>query len=228
MATYVLIHGAWHGAWCWDFVKPELEKEGHKVITPNLPIDTEATLIDYAKFVVNEIDEEWDPIVVGHSMAGLLLPLIAENTIVRRLVYLCAVLRRAGCSLAEDHEDGVNPGLTIPGFEQIKVDENDGFSSLKKEAMPYFYADCTEEIQKWAFSNLRKQHSYWKEENPQEEWPEVSSASIICTEDKAIDPHWSEQVARDWLNVRPITLSASHSPFLSHPKKLAEILLKEI
>src|ERR1700741_2878047 len=107
MATYVLIHGAWHGAWCWDFVKPELEKEGHKVITPNLPIDTSATLVDYAKFVVNEIEEEWDPIIVGHSMAGLLLPIIAEYTIVRRLVYLCGVVRRAGASLAEDHEDGV-------------------------------------------------------------------------------------------------------------------------
>ena len=96
MATYVLIHGAWHGAWCWDYVKAELEKEGHHVITPNLPIDTSATLVDYADLVVKEIEDAEDPVVVGHAMAGLLLPIIAEKTFVRELVYLCAEVRRGG------------------------------------------------------------------------------------------------------------------------------------
>jgi pimeloyl-ACP methyl ester carboxylesterase len=228
MATYVLIHGAWHGAWCWEYLKAELEKEGHKVITPNLPIDTSATLVDYADLVIKEIGEADDPIVIGHSMAGLLLPVIAEKTFVRRLVYLCGVLRRAGQSLEQDHQAGVNPGLIIPGFENVKTDEGEGFSSLKKEAIPFFYDDCTSEIQEWAFSKLRKQHSYWNEENPQKEWSEASVSAIICTEDKAINPAWSEQVAKDWLEVTPITLPGSHSPFLSRPKELAEILMNEI
>ena len=37
MSTYLLIHGAWHGAWCWFKIIPYLENKGHKVITPNLP-----------------------------------------------------------------------------------------------------------------------------------------------------------------------------------------------
>jgi pimeloyl-ACP methyl ester carboxylesterase len=228
MATFVLIHGAWHGAWCWKYVKDELEKQGHKVITPELPIDTPATLVDYAKVVTDSIESESSPFIVGHSMAGLILPLIAEKIVVSRLVYLCPVLRRAGKSLALDHEAGVNPGLTIPGFEKVKSDEEEGFSSLKREALPYFYADCSSEIQEWAFGNLRKQHSYWRERSHQTEWPEVPTSSIICTEDRAIDPGWLEQVSKDWLSVTPIKLVSSHSPFLSRPKELTEILLYQI
>lgn len=37
MSTYVLVHGAWHGAWCWKYVTPLLENEGHKVVAPDLP-----------------------------------------------------------------------------------------------------------------------------------------------------------------------------------------------
>ena len=37
MSTYVLVHGAWHGVWCWKYVIPFLENEGHKVIAPDLP-----------------------------------------------------------------------------------------------------------------------------------------------------------------------------------------------
>lgn len=230
MATYVLIHGAWHGAWCWEYLKAELEKEGHKVVTPNLPIDTSATLVDYADLVAKELEELDldDPVVVGHSMAGLLLPLIAEKTYVRRIVYLCAMFRRAGQSLAQDQEAGVNSGLIIPGFEEVKTDEGENFSLLKKEAIPFFYNDCSVELQEWAFGKLRKQRDYWEEGNPQAEWPEVSKTAIICSEDKAIDPSWSEQVVRDWLEITPILLPGGHSPFLSRPKELAEILMNEI
>jgi pimeloyl-ACP methyl ester carboxylesterase len=222
----VLIHDAWHGAWCWKYLKPELEKEGHKVITPDLPIDTKASLVDYSSVVVDAIGEETDLFLVGHSMAGLLLPIIAEKVLVSKLVYLCGVLRRAGKSLAQDNQDNVNKGLTIPGFEKVYTDEGGGFSSLKKEAIPYFYGDCPSEIQEWAFGNLRKQHTYWNETNPQTEWPDVPVASIICTEDKAINPEWSEQVAKDWLRVTPVTLPGSHSPFLSRPIELAQVLME--
>jgi pimeloyl-ACP methyl ester carboxylesterase len=37
MATFVLIHGAWHGAWCWERVAPLLVAEGHRVLAPDLP-----------------------------------------------------------------------------------------------------------------------------------------------------------------------------------------------
>ena len=66
MSTYVLIHGAWHGGWCWKYVIPLLEKEGHRVIAPDLPgmvktknlslkLPCEPTLIVYAKFLMSSL-----------------------------------------------------------------------------------------------------------------------------------------------------------------------------
>ena len=132
-----------------------------------------------------------------------------------------------GQSLEQDYEAGINSGLIIPGFEKVKTDEENNFSSLKKETIPFLYDDCSVELQEWAFNKLRKQHSYWQEENPQDEWPEASVLAIICTEDKVIDPAWSEQIARDWLEVTPIMLPGGHSPFLSRPKELAEVLMND-
>jgi len=71
-----LVHGSYHGAWCWDFLRPELERRGHRVITMDLPIsDPTLGAADYAKAVEAALDPDTEPILVGHSMAGLVIPL---------------------------------------------------------------------------------------------------------------------------------------------------------
>ena len=78
MSTYVLIHGAFHGGWCWDKVVPLLEAAGHKVVAPDLPShgrdDTpiaEVTLDTYARRACEVAAAQSEPvIIVGHSMGG--------------------------------------------------------------------------------------------------------------------------------------------------------------
>ena len=67
MSTYVLIHGAWHGAWCWKNIIPFLEKNGHKVVAhriypdmvktkdPSLKLPCRLILIECAKFLMNSL-----------------------------------------------------------------------------------------------------------------------------------------------------------------------------
>lgn len=77
MTTFVLVHGGAHGSWCSELVVPELEASGHRVVTPDLPIeDDDADLNDWAASVIEEIppDAGDDIILVGHSMAGLVYP----------------------------------------------------------------------------------------------------------------------------------------------------------
>jgi len=86
MSTYVLIHGAWHGAWCWKNIIPFLEKNGHKVVAPDLPGHgedkrpiAEVTLQAYTDRVCQILDEQSEPVIlVGHSMGGVVITQTAE------------------------------------------------------------------------------------------------------------------------------------------------------
>ncbi|WP_433476686.1 alpha/beta fold hydrolase [Spirillospora sp. CA-142024] len=72
MTTFVLVHGAWHGAWAWDEVVPLLNAAGARTLTPDLGGDQ--GLHDHAEAVVAALDDVQDELVlVGHSYAGLVV-----------------------------------------------------------------------------------------------------------------------------------------------------------
>jgi pimeloyl-ACP methyl ester carboxylesterase len=79
MSTYVLIHGAWHGAWCWGKVVPLLQEKGHRVYTIDLPSHgadqtpvAQVSLKAYTDRVCEVLDGLDEPaILVGHSMGGI-------------------------------------------------------------------------------------------------------------------------------------------------------------
>ncbi|MEE3248306.1 MAG: alpha/beta fold hydrolase, partial [Chloroflexota bacterium] len=81
MTTFVLVHGASHGSWCWDKVVPLLVAQGHEAIAVDLPGNTygeldipagQVTLKSYTDHVCEVLDELDEPaILVGHSLGGL-------------------------------------------------------------------------------------------------------------------------------------------------------------
>src|ERR1700691_2739565 len=98
MATFALVHGAFHGAWCWERLAPLLRQAGHEVVAMDLPIeDGSASFEDYADVVCASLDGYGDDVVVvGHSFGGLTIPLVAARRPVRHLVYLCALVAKIG------------------------------------------------------------------------------------------------------------------------------------
>ena len=99
MSTFVLVHGAWHGGWCWQKLTPVLEAAGHRVLTPDLPgRGPEAkglsglTLDDYADFLSFTLAAENEPVIlVGHSLgahAGLAAMGVDRSLPIRALVSL--------------------------------------------------------------------------------------------------------------------------------------------
>jgi pimeloyl-ACP methyl ester carboxylesterase len=108
MSTYVLVHGAWHGGWCWSKVKHLLERAGHRVYTPTLTglgershlASPDTSLETHVQDVgqVLEYEELADVILVGHSYAGMVVTAVADRVPQRlsRLVYLDAVVPRSG------------------------------------------------------------------------------------------------------------------------------------
>lgn len=115
MTIFALVHGAWHGAWCWERVAPELKARGHRVVAVDLPCDdATATFETHADVVVRALEAAGgnDVVVIGHSLGGLTLPLVADRRPVRRLIYLCALVPIPGSSLAEQLE--IEPDTLLP------------------------------------------------------------------------------------------------------------------
>jgi pimeloyl-ACP methyl ester carboxylesterase len=229
VSTFVLVHGAWHGAWCWERLTPELERRRHRVVAPDLPCeDPTATFDDYAGVVVDAlaaVDDD-DVVVVGHSLGGLTIPLVAARRPVRRLVFLCALIAAPGASLADQVR--AEPDIFVPGFRAGLAPPDGQRRSLWVDyaiAREALYQDCAEEHAAAAFERLRPQSSA-----PDAEpcslaaLPAVPATSVVAAEDRIVNPAWSRRAARERLGVDPVELPGGHSPFLSRPGPLAEVL----
>ncbi|MFL5334445.1 MAG: alpha/beta fold hydrolase [Geminicoccaceae bacterium] len=106
--TYVLLHGAWHGAWCWRDVADRLRAAGHRVTTPTQTglgerrhlLSAQVTLDTFVEDVVQHLEAEEieDAILVGHSFGGLGISGAADRVPgrIRRLVYLDSMIIEGG------------------------------------------------------------------------------------------------------------------------------------
>jgi pimeloyl-ACP methyl ester carboxylesterase len=228
MATFGLVHGAGHGAWCWERLIPILEALGHRVFAMDLPCqDPAAGVRRYAEVVDRAIPPVNDLVLVGHSLGGLTVPLVAASRPVRRLVFLCALIPEFGRSLVD--QVTADPELYHPVARSHpgRVTDPDGTVWLRDAAAArdVFYHDCSPEDVSWAFARLRPQAGAPRREPcPLTSWPPGDRAYILCREDHAISPAWSRRAARERLEVEAIELEGSHSPFLSRPATLAEVL----
>lgn len=228
MATFGLVHGAGHGAWCWERLIPILEALGHRAFAMDLPCeDPAAGAVRYAEIVDGAIPPATDLVLVGHSLAGLTVPLVAARRPVRRLVFLCALIPAFGRSLAD--QVAAEPEIYDPVLRSHpgRVTGADGAIWFRDEAAArdVFYHDCTSEDVHWAFRRLRPQAAAPRREAcPLSSWAPGEKAYILCREDRAISPAWSRHAARERLGVAPIELDGGHSPFLSRPKALAGVL----
>jgi pimeloyl-ACP methyl ester carboxylesterase len=228
MTTFALVHGAWHGAWCWERLIPELEQHGHAALAIELPCeDPEAGCVAYAAVVSGQIAGLGDDVVlVGHSLGGLTIPLVAAERPVRKLVFLCALLPRPGLSLVDQLAQ--EPAIFAPGFGAGVARDELGRSywSDEDEAIDDLYSDCPRQLAAWAVARLRHQaRAPTIEPCPLAHWPEVPSVSIFAAADAAINPLWSRIAAPERLGCEAVEFPGGHSPFLGRPAELAEALL---
>lgn len=237
MSTFVLVHGAQHGAWCWHKVVPRLEAQGHDVATFDLPahgIDTtphgEVTLDDYADRTVEVLDEQEQPAtLVGHSNAGAVITRAAEErpAKIETLVYLSAILPRDGTSLLEMGQAEEN-AESLVGQHMI-VDEEQGIADLPNDVVrEAFYADCTDEDVALARSLLRPEPlgPYNVPISTTEDgFGSIPRVYIETLEDNALTPAFQASMYNDRACEAVYTLETSHSSFLAAPDALVDNLL---
>jgi pimeloyl-ACP methyl ester carboxylesterase len=197
----------------------------------DLPVDDSSqSFEDYADVVcdaVTDVDGD-ELVVVGHSLAGQTVPLVAARRPIRRLVYLCAMPPIPGKPFAQQMADEAE--MLDPDYPKgLGEKDSDGRRAWVDLELARFhlFGDCDNEIVTSAFARLRPQapHPY-RVPCSLAVMPAVPATYVTCREDRMVNPHWSRRIAPDWLSADVVEMPGSHSPFFSRPEALAALLVQ--
>lgn len=232
MATFVLVHGAWLGGWCWQRVAPLLRDAGSDVYTPTLTglgerahllspdIDFETHIRDIAG--VLECEDLHDVILVGHSYGGMVITAVASRCARRlsQLIYLDAFVPEDGQSLLD-----LSPPDMVSGFREQAATVGGGW---RVPPLP---------LTRWAIQSPADLDWLSRRLGPQPlrtfdrplrlgDAPETAlpRTYVRC----AAYPGFAEfgDRAREDKSWRYRELQCSHGAMVTHPQELAELLLE--
>jgi pimeloyl-ACP methyl ester carboxylesterase len=231
MSTYVLIHGGGAGGWVWDRVTPHLERNGHKVVAPDLPSHGNdetpiqwVTLQAYADRICEVLEAQTAPVVlVGHSSGGIAITQAAEYCPdrIEMLVYLSAYLLPNGMSLLQyvtrDTELSIGSLLIIA--------EDQSYVTLREEGLKaVIFGDCSDEDME-RFKSLMVPEATAPVSTPltttDENFGRVPRVYIECLQDRAIAPSVQKEMYIHIRCERVISMNTSHMPLFSAPEELA-------
>jgi pimeloyl-ACP methyl ester carboxylesterase len=224
VSIFALVHGAWHGPWCWERVIEPLRAHGHEVVVPDLPSEDSALgLEDYADTIDAALGDAEDVVLVPHSLGGLVGPVVAGRRPLRALVYLCALVPEPGLSFGEQLQASDEPILTIEGGRAV---DDDGRSHWPDPdaTVRFMYPDLAPGDARSAAGRLRFQARRSQRERSPEPPAGLRVESILGAEDRLVNPDWSRRVARDRLGTEPIEIPTGHFPMITHPELLADRL----
>lgn len=235
----LFVHGAWHGAWCWSGVQAALNDRGIASYAVDLPGNgigvgswmCDVDMYGHAEYVagcVRNLNER--VVLVGHSYGGIVISQVAMMVpeLVSHLCYLAAFCPNENESLfgiisslppsdppIENFLQAIQPSPHHPSFTILNP-------IIAEQTL---FHDCTQQQTQAALARLT-QHQAQSATQPVTGNPRhthtISSTYIVCTMDKVI-PTPSQEILAKRCDVRE-ELNASHSPFLSQPQALADIL----
>ncbi len=220
--TVVLVHGAWHGAWCWAALERELDALQIPHVTVDNPsvIGAPADLAADADNVLRALDVIDGPVLlVGHSYGGAVITDAGVHPKVEHLVYITAFVLDAGESVAENELTG---GEDSSLGEAYRID-GEVVAFDPERAVEFFFHDCSDADAAAAVAQLRPMSFAALTGVPRAiAWRERPATYIVCTDDQALPVALQQSNAKRVAN--SVELAASHSPFLSQPAATAAIL----
>jgi pimeloyl-ACP methyl ester carboxylesterase len=224
MTVFSLVHGGQQGAWCFDPLVAELARRNYSAIAVDLPIeDPDAGLDDYAETVRASLAGITEPVIVmGHSLGGLVIPLVAELRPVAGLAFICAALPFPGESLvATIAEDAASHGAADLLDDGARVHRSS--ADVVREV---FFPDLSAELQDWAVSRQRAQGERpHRDPSPLTSWPDVPVVVVNGVDDRAISRSRALTTAMRLFGEPPVEIEEGHFPFLTNPALIADGLV---
>ncbi len=220
--TLLLVHGSWHGPWCWDLLLPELHVLGLRTATVALPSmgtrreDLGSLHDDAAAIERAAASLPGDVVVVAHSYGGVPTTQARFGPNVRHLVFLGAFLPDVGQALVH-----LLPPGPLPPFV---VAHEDGTTSVHPDhAVAAFYAHCPPEVAAWAASRLTLHHT-GAITTPVDRcsWHHTPSSYVLLSDDHACPTVSQRQMVKRATHAHE--LPGDHSPFFRRPGELARLL----
>lgn len=235
MASFLLIHGAWHGGWCFERLSAPLEARGHGVAAPTLPSIggsdralAGARLEDWAAFAVEQARALPGPVVLlGHSRAGVVISAAAEQApdAFAGLVYLAAFLVPAGQSMFDVRDAHAPDAAFERGLSPVARGAALAISPDHAEAA--FYGNCAPADRQWALAQLVPEPvapMATRLSLSAARYGRVPRHYIECTLDRVVPLAQQRAMQADMPCATVTTLESDHSPFLSMPDRLAQAL----
>ncbi|MEO0031879.1 MAG: hypothetical protein RIS94_1637 [Pseudomonadota bacterium] len=240
MAGFVLIHGSWHGGWCFDPVAEILRARGHTVVAPTLPgmggmaeEMAAVTLDGWGEFAAQHCRDlkaqlNGAPVVLaGHSRGGLVVSTAAERdpAAMDALVYICAMMLPDGLSRAQFKElEGPNPAFDaiiqkVHGGVATVIDTAGAAEVFAQLSPPDLVAAVLPRL-------LAEPHGPRAEKihvTP-ERWGSLPRTYVECLGDRTIPIDSQRRMQQFSPGAHIVTLDADHSPYLSRPVELADAL----
>jgi pimeloyl-ACP methyl ester carboxylesterase len=237
---FVLVHGGFHGAWCWERTGEALGRLGHEAVAIDLPghgarrDEAEPTTFAGRLDAIVSVLQQ-DDVLVGHSGGGFDITMAADAApgLVGHMTYLAAGLPREGRTWPEAmamQADGTMGDFDVAGMLRHLEVTDDGAMRIAGPdgARALFFHDCDDATVDWAFARLCPERAGETSTEPVSVprfWAaDIPRSYIRCTDDRA-KPRWLSDLVAERLGVEQLTIDASHSPFLSRPDELAELLV---
>ena len=236
MTDFLLIHGAWHGAWCWADTIRRLEKAGHRAQAIDLPTQgadrTPVEGVGLQAWIDHVVEAlrgfERPPVLVGHSMGGMVITGAADAVpeLVARAVYVCAFLPQDGESLMEI----ASRPECLADTALVQEPTPDGLcvTVTPESARAGFYGHCAEADIADALPRLRPLpiKTVLDPIRLRHATAPVPRHFIAGTQDRAMPIALQRYLISRSPGIAVTTLESDHSPFLSHPEALLDALLQ--
>ena len=227
----VLVHGAWHGAWCWAALQAELDRRGVPSYAIDLPghgvsalplSDLHGDADCVADFLARLAT---DVVLVGHSYGGAVISEAGSRTShVRHLVYLTAFVLDEGESIRRLPILDDVPAEPETLLDKARSTRADGTLVLDPQlAIPALYGHCAPAVQQAAAARLGPQPgAVFVQTATGAAWRTIPSTFVRCTDDRAIAITHQDRMAARCATI--VTLQTDHSPFASMPAETADII----
>jgi pimeloyl-ACP methyl ester carboxylesterase len=220
MSRFVLVPGSGGSPWYWHRVVPLLEASGHEAVPVDLPgDDPTAGLEEYVRIVLRAVGDQVDVVLVASSLGGFVVPLVAEQTAVRAIVLVNAMIPLQGETAGEWWS---NTGA-VDARETAAM--SGGYRS-EFDPMTYFLHDVPQEVIADGESRQREEsQAVFASICDFMSWPRVPIRVVAGREDRFFPCAFQRRVAMERLRLEVDELPGGHLIALARPAELASYLV---